>query len=126
MLSITSILQAVLNDLESQSENILVVDDMHIIDKLSGVEYHLYDDYFQMTRDSDKPVSVSSFTDAEKALVMQIKNTITDPEVTRDKQENYQHYISGNRERFSGWYENPKPIHNGVQEESDTEEYSRY
>lgn len=125
MLNITSVLKAILNDLENSSEHMMIVDDQHFIDKLSGVEFHLYDDYFQMTRGEDKPVSASSFSKGEQSLVMQIKELITDPNVVRDKKENYQKYVGENRERFSSWFENPTPIHDGVQEETDVEEYVR-
>lgn len=125
MLNINGVLKAILNDLENKPETIKVIDDQHFIDKLSGVEFHLYDDYFQMTRGNDKPVSVSSFSHDEQQTIMKIKNLITDPEKTKDKEDNYQKYISDARERFSNWFENPEPLHDGVQEEEDTEEYIR-
>lgn len=125
MLNISSILRAVLDDLERKSDNIKIIDDMHLVDKVSGVEYHLYDDYFQMTRGSDRPVSQSSFSDSEKSLIMQIKNFITDPEVTKDKRENYHKYVQDNRALFSSWYEHPEPMGQGIVEEDDAEEYSR-
>jgi len=125
MLNIHSVLKEILKELQSNSESIAVENDQHFTDKLSGVEFHLYDDYFQMTRGDDKPVSVSSFSDAEKLTIMEIKNIITDPEVTRDKQENYQQHVTENRQRFSGWYENPMPVMTGVIEEENTEEYVR-
>ena len=125
MLNVTSVLKAILSDLESVSSNVSVIDDQHFIDKLSGVEFHLYDDYFQMTRGEDKPVSATSFSKGEQEIVMKIKEFITDPEMARDKRENYQKYVTDNRERFSSWFENPIPIHDGVQEETDAEEYVR-
>ena len=125
MLNISSILRAVLNDLMTQSGNIKVIDDQHIVDKLSGVEFHLYDDYFQMTRGSDKPVSVSSFSEGEKTLIMQIKDLITNPEVTQDKKLNYKKYVDESRNRFSSWFEQPVPVTDSVQEEVDAEEYVR-
>ena len=78
-----------------------------------------------MTRGDEKPISVSCFTNAEQQVIMEIKDIITDPEVTKDKKLNYKKYISENRERFAGWFENPQPIHDGVQEEIDTVEYVR-
>jgi hypothetical protein len=125
MLNINGVLKAILEDLKNKPETIKIVDDQHFIDKLSGVEFHLYDDYFQMTRGEDKPISASSFSQNEQQTIMEIKDLITDPDTTRDKKENYQKYISENRERFSNWFENPIPLTDGVQEEEDTEEYSR-
>lgn len=125
MLNIHSVLKTILNDLQNKATSINVIDDQHFIDNISGVEFHLYDDYFQMTRGDDKPVSVSSFSEAEKSTMMEIKNLITDPEVTIDKKENYQKYVTENRERLSRWFENPIPTTKGVIEEADTIEYTR-
>ena len=125
MLNINGILKAILSDLKNKPELIKVVDDQHLVDTISGVEFHLYDDYFQMTRGDEKAVSVSSFSDAEKVTVMEIKNHITDPEVTADKKENYKEHIAENRQRFSDWFEVPIPVSEGIVEEEDTEEYVR-
>lgn len=125
MLNIHSVLKAILDDLKNKPETIKVIDEQHFVDKLSGVEFHLYDDYFQMTRGDEKPISASSFSHNEQQTIMEIKDLITDPEITNDKKENYQKYIVENRERFSGWFENPIPVHDGVQEEDDTEDYVR-
>lgn len=126
MLNINSVLNEILKDLSNKADSVVIVDDQHIIDKISGVEFHLYDDYFQMTRGKDKPVSASSFSKDEQATIMKIKNIITDPMLTKDKQDNYQKYVTQNRARFSGWFENPEPIRDGVKEEDNTEEYSRH
>ena len=125
MYNLVDILKTILNDLTDNPQNINIIDDQHLIDKLSGVEFHLYDDYFQMTRGDDKPISQSSFSDNEQAIIMEIKKMITDPEVTKDKQENYQKYITENRQRFSDWFRNPVPVTSGVVEEDDAEEYVR-
>ena len=125
MLNIKRILEAVLKDALENSDALIITDDQHFIDKLSGVEFHLMDDYFQMTRGDDQPVSVSSFTKDEQSIIMQLKELITDPAVTADKKENYQQHIKDNRIRLSGWFEQPIPITDGVQEEEDTEDYVR-
>lgn len=125
MLNIQSILKEILKELQSDSDTIKIIDDTHILDMVSGVEFHLYDDYFQMTKEKDEPVSISSFSDAEKSIIMQLKDLITDPEVTKDKCDNYQDYIVKNRQRFSKWFENPTPVNLGVTEEVDTTDYVR-
>lgn len=125
MLNIHSVLKAILDDLKNNPGTIKVIDEQHFIDTLSGVEFHLYDDYFQMTRGDDKPISASSFSKNEQQTIMEIKDLITDPAVTLDKKENYQKYVTENRERFSNWFENPIPLHDGVQEEVDTVTYTR-
>ena len=126
MLNINSVLNEILKDIESKKDSIIIVDDQHIIDKITVVEFHLYDDYFQVTRGKGKPVSASSFSEDEQATIMKIKNLITDPMVTKDKQENYQKHITESRVRFSGWFENPEPVRDGVKEENNTEEYNRH
>ena len=127
MLNIRAVLTEVLKDLKENPEAILVVDDQHIIDKLSGVEYHLYDDYFQVTRGDESPVSMSHFSPQESAVIMAIKDEISDPIVAVDKRENFQKYATQARERFSLWYENPEPVTTGVTEEpeEEVEEYVR-
>lgn len=125
MLNIKSVLEAILKDLKEKPENIEIIDDEHFIDKLSGVKFHLYDDYFQMTRGNEKPVGASSFSPAEQQLIMTIKDVITDPAVSADKKMNYKRHIEERRQRFSNWFENPQPVQDGVKEEHDTEEYIR-
>lgn len=56
---------------------------------------------------------------------MEIKNTITDPTVTKDKQLNYQTYVTENRQRFSDWFENPVPSKEDIVEEVDSVDYVR-
>ena len=124
MLNIRSILKQVLGDLKNKPENIEIIDDMHFVDKISGVKFHLYDDYFQMTR-GDESVTASSFSDMEQDVVMQIKNCITDPKVTQDKKDNYEKYLDESRQRFSSWFENPEPTPMCVVEEENVEEYVR-
>lgn len=125
MLNLASVLKAIADDIKNKPESIKIINDEHFIDKPSGVEFHLYDDYFQMTRGDDKPVSAASFSHNEQQIIMEIKDLITDPSVTLDKKENYKKHMMENRERFSDWFENPIPVYDGVKEEEDTEEYVR-
>ena len=126
MLNIHSILKAILSDVESASDNVVIVNDHHLIDKLSGVSFHLYDEFFQVVRgEEEKTISSSSFTAEEKATMMEIKNLLADPAVTLDKKTNYMKYLKEGRSAFSEWYENPTPAVEAIQEESDTVKYSR-
>lgn len=126
MLKINSILRAVLEDVRSGSNRTTIKDDIHIVDNVAGVEFHLYDDYVQMTREGEKPISISAFTDEEKATLMEIKNLITDPAVTQDKKDNYQKHMTESRMRFAKWFEEPQPIPDkSITEEEDTEDYVR-
>lgn len=126
MLNIKSVLDKILEELESNSPNIKVENDQHIMDKISGVEFHLYDDYFQMTRgDEEKAIPQSAFTEEEKSVVMAIKNLITDPAVTQDKKINYKKHLMESRQTFADWFENPLPEVEPVVEELDTTIYTR-
>lgn len=132
MLNVNGILKAILKDITEGSEVIRVIDDQHFIDTMTGVEFHLYNgyyDYFQMTRDGEKPVSISSFTPEEAKTVMEIKEAITDPQTALDKKENYEMHLMQDRERFSSWFENPKPAKEffqaKIETEEDVEEYVR-
>lgn len=131
MINLKQALNAVYNDLINNPDAIMIVDDQHIIDKVSGIEFHLYDDYFQLTRGNGKPVTPSHLSknkdgkDGEQAVVMKIKEAIQDPIVTQEKIENYDKYITEARERLSSWFENPIPVMDGVQEETDADDYTR-
>lgn len=126
MLNIASILQSIHEDIVNKSDKVEVLDDEHVVDKVSGVEFYLYDDYFQMRRGKEKPVTHSVFSENEQHIIMQIKNAITSPQVTQEKLRNYKVHQEESRRRFSDWFENPKPIHAGtVVEETDTEQYVR-
>ena len=74
LIDILAVLKAILVDIEDDNKAITIVDDMHFIDNLTGVEFHLYDEYFQMTRGKEKPVSVSSFT---KEKLQELRKVIT-------------------------------------------------
>ena len=125
MLKLNDVLKEIYNDLQNNLESINIIDDQHFIDNISGVEFHLYDDYFQMTRGEEKPVSASNFTKEEQSTVMLIKDLITDPIKAADKRENYQKYTAENRARFSSWFEQPKPITSGIIAEENTDVYVR-
>ena len=118
-------LTEVYNDLVNNPDAMTLVDDQHFIDKISGVEFHLYDDYFQVSRGDDKPVSVSKFSKDEQKIFMQLKDAITDPEITRDKKINHEKYVTEARERFSDWFENPLPVKDDITEETDATDYVR-
>jgi len=124
MIDILAVLKAVLVDLEDDNKAVTVIDDMHIVDNTSGVKFHLYDEHFQMTRGEERPVSVSSFTEEEQAVIMEIKELITPNQISETKKQNYHKYLVDNRTRFAGWYTNPIPSNHVVAEE-DVQPYIR-
>jgi len=125
LIDILAVLKAILADIEDDNKSITIVDDMHFIDNLSGVEFHLYDEYFQMTRGKEKPVAVSSFTKEEHSVIMEIKELITPPDISRGKKEDYHKYLVDNRTRFSDWYTNPIPTNPVVVKEEAVQPYIR-
>ena len=125
MIDILAVLKAILKDIEDDNKSIDIIDDMHFIDTLAGVEYHLYDEYFQMSRGEEDPVAVSSFTKAEHAVIMEIKDLITPAEVSKAKKENYHKYLVDNRVRFADWYLNPVPTKHGIVADEDAQPYVR-
>ena len=125
MLNIKQVLTEVYNDLINNPESVILVDDQHFIDKISGVEFHLYEDYLQVSRGEDKPVSVSKFTADEQKILMKMKDAITDPAITEDKELNHAKYVTEARQRFSDWFEKPVPVTDGIVEETDTTDYVR-
>ena len=125
MIDIHAVLKAILTDIEDDNQSITVVDDMHFIDNLSGVEFHLYDEYFQMTRGKEKPVAVSSFTKEEQEVIMEIKELITPAELSKAKKDDYHKYLVDSRARFSDWYTNPVPSNSVITKEEDVQPYVR-
>lgn len=97
----------------------------HIIDTKTGVEYHLYDDYGKVTYDDEVVAKLDYFTKEEQELLWNIKHSITDPGIVKQKLEEYPMMVKDARETFASLYENPQPILDdiAVVEEPDTIEY---
>ncbi len=125
MIDILAVLKAILLDIEDDNKAITVIDNMHFTDNLSGVEFQLYDDYFQMTRGKEKPVAVTSFTKEEQSVIMDIKELITPSEISDAKKTNYHKYLVDSRTRFSDWYTNPIPSNTGLVKEEVVQPYVR-
>ena len=125
LIDILAVLKAVLVDIEDDNKAITIIDETHFLDNLSGVEFHLYDEYFQMTRGKEKPVTVSSFTKEEQSVIMEIKELITPAEVSKAKKDDYHKYLVASRSRFSDWYANPVPTSPAVVKEETVQPYVR-
>jgi len=63
-----------------------------------------------ITYNGETVAKLDHFTEAEKALFWEMKHLITDPEVTKQKQEQYPTTVKHARELFAGLYETPQPI----------------
>ena len=110
MLNISSILKFVLHSVQNGDTRMTVIDDMHIMDTKTGVEYHLYDDYCKMTYKGENILTISYLTKDEQSTIWDLKQLITDPAKAKEKQDNYPAVMTKQREIFSGLYENPEPV----------------
>lgn len=124
MLNIQSILSFMLNNL-GDKERFHKINDEHIVDTKTGVELHLYDDWFKMTHGDSLVASTSDFTQDEKEIIWKIKQSFTDPLTAQEMQKRFYERVEQNRQKLADLYENPQPIAvKKVSEEDDTEEYT--
>lgn len=106
-------------------ERYKIINDEHVLDIKTGVEYHLYDDYFKITYGDDKIAKMNDFTLDEQEIIWKIKQLITDPEKVKQRLEEYPTLVKQRREKLSELYENPNPTSTKiVVEEVDTEVYT--
>jgi len=125
MLNISSILKHIYTGVINKDPRFTVIDDEHIIDTKTGVKIHLYDDWLKMTHDDKKVIRMNDFTQKEQEILWKLKESVTDPEKSRMKREQYPELIKARRKRLSDLYENPIPmIHKHPIEEDNTDEYT--
>lgn len=124
MLNIESILNHVLSGVTTGDTRFEVIDDEHVLDRKTGVELHVYDDWFKLTHNDEIVATKNDFTNAEQGVVWQIKQTITSAETRRDKETNYKSLLDGRRVELSRLYEQPTPVAETVVAEVGTEEYT--
>ncbi|AUR84390.1 hypothetical protein NVP1055O_14 [Vibrio phage 1.055.O._10N.286.55.E9] len=110
MLNLNSIFQFILSDMKSGGNRFVKVDDEHIIDSTTGVEYHLYDDSFKMTHGGKLVAKDDFFTKDEQCSIWEIKTFITDPSLVEKRRNEYPVMIKEGREKLSLLYENPQPL----------------
>lgn len=124
MLNILSILTFVHDGVMNKHERFHIANDEHIKDTKTGVEIHLYDDWFKLTREDETIVKMSDFTVPEQDVMWKIKQLIVDPETAREREENHEKYLLERRQSLSQYYENPVAVTDDiVKPESDTTEY---
>lgn len=110
MLNIESILRYMLDSINNQGERFRIVDDECVLDTTTGVEYHLYDDWFKLTRDGQSIAMKNDFTPQEQEVIWHIKQAITDPETAKKREVEYPLKQKERRQMLSDYYENPKPV----------------
>ena len=108
MLSIESILRYVHENLGNPRFKKL--NEEHIIDKQTGIELHMYDDWFKMTKGEDTIATIQDFTPAEQKHVWGIKQAITDPSEAKEKEDNYHKNMSERRSLLATLFEFPEPV----------------
>lgn len=125
-LGIKSILDFILKALMQKDPSIDVLDDMHIMDTHTGVEYHLYDTHSKITHGDDEIMTSFDMTPEEQKVLWDIKQIITDPVTTANKKENHHELLRGRRKEFSHLYAEPQPlVDDSLQPEENTVPYTR-
>jgi len=114
MLALISVLNYVKNGVAKKDPRFTVIDDEHIMDTKTGIEFHIYDDYFQMTHGDDVVGKPNYFTKQEQATVWEIKQLITDPAKASARKEAYPAMIGSKREYLSSLFESPMPMNTGL------------
>ena len=110
MIEIKSILRYCLVGIEGGDPRFKILDDMHILDTKTGVEFHLYDDSFKVTHGEDLIARSSQFTKEEQEILWEMKRLITDPVVAKKRQEEFPAKLVAARARFATLFETPEPV----------------
>ena len=111
--SLESILEYVYNGVKSGSDRFIVVDDEHLKDVKTGAEYHLFDDNFKITYGGNVVATLPDFNveeSKEQAIVMEIKELITDPAKSKERKERYEVQRLERRAAFAALYADPQPV----------------
>lgn len=123
MLKISSIIGFIENGVKNKDDRFVILNDEHILDSKTGVEFHLFDDDFKVTHGDKLIATKQDFSIEEQSCLMEIKELITDPQLSKERREKYPMELKKRRELFSDLFENPQPTVNKVEEETDTTEY---
>lgn len=122
MLSIQSILKYIKANLTDPRYK--KMDEEHIMDTKTGIEIHMYDDWFKMTKGDEVIATMGDFTPDEHSEIWAIKQAVADPVKAKAKKENYYKDMYDRRSHVSMLFETPEPIKNKEPiVEPNTEEY---
>jgi hypothetical protein len=110
MLSIYSILKYIKTNLTDPRYKKL--DEEHIMDSKTGIEIHMYDDWFKITKGDDVIATMGDFTPEEQECIWEIKQEVADPIKSKAKEENYYKDMYDRRSHISMLFESPEPIKN--------------
>lgn len=96
-----------------------------ILDTKTGMKYHLYDDYCEMSHNGKKVMAMNYLSKEEQDVIWKVKQAITDPATVEQKRANYPAMVQQQREMFSHHYENPEPVMpSHIDESMEGEEYA--
>lgn len=125
MLSLHSILMFIHDNLKSNPERFKIVDEEHILDNKTGVELHLYDNWFKLTREGETIATIADFTKDEQEVVWKIKMQLTTPEKVKEKRDRFLELAAEKRMKVSELFEYPTSLNdNKVEAETDVEAYT--
>ncbi len=125
MLDIQSILEYISDGVSSGLERFSIGEDS-VLDTKTGVEIHVYDDWFKLTRGGEVVATMQDFdAGVEQPVIWQIKQLISDPDVMEQKKQDHLIMIKERRKLLSELFESPEPIvNNEIVAESGTTKYS--
>ena len=110
MLSIHSILKYIHQNLSDPRYQKL--DEEHILDSKTGIELHMYDDWFKMTKDDEIIATMGDFTSDEQECIWAIKQAVADPVKAKMKADDYHKDMAARRSNLSMLFEKPEPVAN--------------
>ena len=124
MLNIKSILKFILTSMEEGVDRFVVLNDEHVLDSKTGIEFHLFDEDFKVTHGDKVIATKNDFSEEEQSCVMQLKYKITDPTLSKERKEKYPMELKARREHFAALFETPEPTIKTMIEEEVTVEYT--
>lgn len=111
MLEIESILEYIRDEIVAESERFEILSDEHILDTKTGVKFHVYDDWFKITRGDETVATMRDFdTGIEQPIIWQIKSLITEDEVMEQKKLDHMPMIKHRRKVLADLFEMPEPL----------------
>ena len=109
--------------MESGLDRFVILDDEHVLDSKTGIEFHLFDEDFKITHGDKTIATKQDFTEEEQTCVMAMKYKITDPILSKERKEKYPLELKARREHFANLFEYPEPTIGAPIEEEGTDEY---
>ena len=109
--------------MDSEFDRFVILNDEHVLDSKTGVEFHLFDEDFKVTHGDKTIATKQDFTEDEQTYLMTVKYKITDPVLSKERKEKYPLELKARREHFASLFENPVPTIATLVEEEGTDEY---